>query len=173
MNSFNKENRVIDHDEVLGLRVLFGFENLLSFDAKQLDRHAVRIPIVVVLTPAIRKTNQRLKGLRLAKYSMAEVRGEVGLNYKLRVNQAMLLRVLAARDRGMLSISFFLNVAVQRDNLVDLCLLANGDVFFAEGNSALFNGCDAPQMLIRNRSGCILDTFHIGLFHLRSCAWNR
>jgi hypothetical protein len=104
---------------------------------------------------------------------MAEVRGEVGLNYKLRANQAMLLRVLAARNRRMLSISFFLNVAVQRDNLVDLCLLANGNVFFAEGSLARFNGCDAPQMLIRNRSGTIIDTFHIGLFCLRVRAWNR
>ena len=66
MNILDKEDRVIDHDEVLGLRVLFDFENLLSFDAKQLDRHPVRIPMVVVLTPAIRKANQRLKGLRLA-----------------------------------------------------------------------------------------------------------
>src|ERR1035437_7718325 len=104
---------------------------------------------------------------------MAEVRGDVGLNYTLRANQAMLLRVLAARDRRMLSISFFLNVAVQRDNLVDLCLLANGDVFFAEGNPARFNGCNAPQMLIRNRSESILDAFHIGLFYLRLRAWNR
>jgi len=66
MNILNKKDWVIDQDEVLGLRVLLGFENLLSFDAKQLDRHAMRIPIVVVLTPAIRKANQRLKGLRLA-----------------------------------------------------------------------------------------------------------
>jgi hypothetical protein len=104
---------------------------------------------------------------------MAEVRGEVGPNYKLRANQAMLLRVLAARNRCMLAISFFLNVAVQRDNLVDLCLLAHGDVVFAEGDPARFNGCDAPQMRIRNRSGFILDIFHIGLFYLRLRAWNR
>ena len=104
---------------------------------------------------------------------MAEVRGEVGLNYKLRVNQAMLLRVLAARDRRMLSISFFLNVAVQRDNLVDLCLLADGDVFFAEGNPTRLNGGNAQQMLIRNRSGLILDTFHTDVLCLRLRAWNR
>src|SRR5664279_2832487 len=104
---------------------------------------------------------------------MEEVRGEVGLNYTLRANQAMLLRVLAARNRRMLSISFFLNVAVQRDNLVDLCLLADGDVFFAEGNPARFNGCDAPQMLIRNRRRFILDTLHIGLLYLCLRAWSR
>lgn len=51
---------------------------------------------------------------------MAEVRGQVGLNDELRVDKARLLRMLAARDGGMLAIGLFLDVAVEGDNLIDL-----------------------------------------------------
>ena len=44
---------------------------------------------------------------------------------------------------------------------------------FRSDDDAQANGCDAPQMLIRNRSGTIIDTFHIGLFCLRVRAWTR
>lgn len=82
---------------------------------------------------------------RLRKNTMSQVCRQIGLNYKIGANTAMLLRMLTARNRGKLAIDMFLNFTMNRDDLIYLIRLARWNEFLTHCNvnRSLFPRCCA------------------------------
>lgn len=134
---------MVDHDKILGLRLFIGSKDLLAFNAQQFNGHPVGIGVAIIELLAIRKAYQSMIRTWPRKNTMPQVCREMWLDDKISANTAMLLRMLATRNRCKLAIDMFLNFAMDRDDLIYLIRLARWNEFLAHCNvnRFLFHRC--------------------------------
>src|SRR4051794_15628168 len=105
---------MVEQDEILRRRVPLVLEYLVALDPQQLDRHAMRVGLTVIVALAVGEADIGGEDAGLSQDAVPERLGQTRLDVELGPDAAMALHVLTARNGLLARIG---DAQVDRDDL--------------------------------------------------------